>query len=463
MPGGTYKVLDLFSGIAGFSLGFRRFEIKGSHPFDVAAYLEIDGNAVNTLVAALKNHGLTEEDAKQRIVHGDITKEETKLELYAKCPQVDIIIGGPPCQSFSLIGPRSGDKTRQEKFRDDERDSLFEHYIRIVTHYKPSFFVFENVTGLLSKRNAAGEKYINVITRRFRKLDYELAYEQPGHDEDYLVLDAADYGVPQHRKRVFIIGNRLGVKNPYPTQTHFDPSSDQSRPKHLTLRDAIGDLPAVKSLLTPTPRERGLRIRDVSDQQRAELRRLNAERYPGTDVQEYHWPAFEATYQLAVKPVQDFLSFVRPQAPDAQLIGHVARGQQQSDIELFRGLGQGMSSKDLVDSTDPTHQHLLGLIKYKMDSFKDKYKKLHWDKPCGTIFAHMQKDGNRFIHPDDSQERTLTFREAARIQSFPDDYPVEAIGHIRYRYIGNAVPPLLGRAIAGALFNVLTEIQVHPE
>jgi len=91
-----------------------------------------------------------------------------------------------------------------------------------------------------------------------------------------------------------------------------------------------------------------------------------------------------------------------------------------------------------------------------MNSFKDKYKKLSWDKPCNTVFAHMQKDGNRFIHPDSRQGRTLTVRETARIQSFPDDYIFEAPGNVRYKYIGNAVPPLLAMALARAIYNAMT-------
>lgn len=454
-----YRVLDLFAGAGGFSLGFRRYNDGERNPFHIVGYVEIDQNAANTLISALMRNGMSAEDAGKIVICGDITIPETRRRLYAACPYADIIIGGPPCQSFSTIGPRAGCAELQAKFLEDDRDSLFGHYLQIVEHYMPMFFVFENVTGLLSKKDRdSGKKFIDMIVEEFEKLGYNLELEQeqfPG--KKYLVLNAADYGVPQARERVIIIGNRIGVKNPVPVRTHCPPEKCQETGllPYVTLHDAIGDLPALLPKITITPPEKGMSIKKVSAQRRAELELINGRRFNGLDPVPYHWDRFWSSYHQGGDSRRQYFDFIKPRVENFMLTGHVARGQQETDIVLFRNMKEGTSSKNLLKSDDSRDKHLLSLIKYDMKSFQDKYKKLSWSTPCGTIFAHMQKDGNRFIHPDSEQERTLTVREAARIQSFPDDYVFEAAGNVRYKYVGNAVPPLFSRAIAGALYRAL--------
>jgi len=453
-----YKILDIFSGAGGFSLGFKKYKVYDRFPFELAGAVENDRNAVNTLVAAMIREGLREDDARRRVVCGDITLDETKNQLYDVCPVVDIILGGPPCQSFSTIGPRSGDKEKQQKFSNDQRDNLFFHYIEIVKHYRPQFFVFENVRGILSKRSHCGGKYIDIITEAFIELGYTLESENSSVDKPYILLNAVDYGVAQSRERVFIIGNRLGLTNPYPAKTHC--SSEKSVPEllpYVTLREVIGDLPPVMPKITMTPAKKGAREKDMPVKTREKILKKNESRFNGEDPVSYHWDQYDRHYKSCCISGQRFLDFVRPENRDTELTGHVARGQQRSDILLFKGMDEGMSAKHLFESDRPHHKRLRKLIKYGMGSFRDKYKKLCWDKPCGTVFAHMQKDGNRFIHPDSAQGRTLTVREAARIQSFPDDYVFEAIGHVRYKYIGNAVPPLIARAIAESVYKKLSE------
>jgi len=452
-----FKVIELFAGAGGFSHGFKRFQNNGYYPFELIAAVEIDRNAANTLISAMVRQGITREEAERRVICEDITKKGTKKALYDLCPEVDVIIGGPPCQSFSTIGPRSGCKKQQAKFARDNRDMLFEHYVDIVKHYKPKVILFENVRGITSKTDSSGNKYIDVISRRFEKLGYNLKSENNEIKTKYIVLNAADYGVPQFRERVFIIGNSLGVDNPYPKKTHCpkEMTEETGLLPYVTLMNAIGDLPHVYPKITLTPRKKGLTLKDIDEETKLKINDLNLKRNNGIDPAPYHWDRFYSKYNSGEIAGKAFLDFIKPTQDDIMLTGHVARGQQESDIELFTTMDEGMSSSHLLRSNDPKHKKLLSLIKYDMSSFLDKYKKLSWSKPCNTIFAHMQKDGNRFIHPDSKQGRTLTVREAARIQSFPDDYVFEAIGNTRFKYIGNAVPPLLAMALARSIYSVL--------
>lgn len=447
-----YKVLDLFAGAGGFSLGFKKFKANGNCPYEIAGAVELDKQAVKTLVSAMVREGIQSQIAEDRVICGDITLNTTKEKLYNVCPRADIIIGGPPCQSFSTIGPRSGCKEKQARFANDERDSLFWHYIDIVKHYKPLFFVFENVTGITSKKNSQGAKYIDIITKTFESIGYNLESENESIDKKYSILNAADYGVPQIRKRVIIIGNRLNlVKNPFPERTHAAPEEADTLKllPYVTLKDAIGDLPRVIPKITTTPTVIGGKL---SDEQIKSIERKNKHRKNGNDPSSYHWESVNKFTQQGNEARKQFFEFIKPTSIDILLTGHIARGQQLSDIELFKGMRPGMSSKHIFRSQNPRYIRLRSLIKYKMESFEDKYKKLGWNEPCNTIFAHLQKDGNRFIHPERTQTRTLTVREAARIQSFPDDYVFEAVGNQRYKYIGNAVPPLMSYSIAKAVY-----------
>lgn len=454
-----FKVLDLFAGAGGFSYGFRNFRVNGKAPFEIAGYVENDPNAVRTLVAALVRDGMDPEKAKKITICEDIMLSETKRTLYSVCPEVDVIIGGPPCQSFSTIGPRSGDVAKQERFRGDLRDSLFSNYIELVDHYRPTFFVFENVTGILSKKmESSGKKYIDLIIEAFEDIGYDMSIiDGEWAGGKYMVLNAADYGVPQFRHRVIIIGNRLHIPNPVPKPTHCPPEkcSETGLLPYVTLWDAIGDLPALQAQYTVTLSEKGVPVKKVSPERKKKIEKYNQQRFCGVDPAEYPWEQFLAFREKGNKARLQFMDFIRPRQEGAYLTGHVARRQQESDIQLFERMKPGSSSKDLMRSGDPADRKLLSLIKYGMDSFLDKYKKLSWDTPCGTIFAHLQKDGNRFIHPDSTQARTLTVREAARIQSFPDDFVFEAQGNIRYKQIGNAVAPLLAKAIAEAIYEPL--------
>jgi DNA (cytosine-5)-methyltransferase 1 len=446
-----YKVLDLFAGAGGFSYGFKKFEADGYNPFIIVGAVEIDIAAAETFIASLINDGVNSEKAKKIVITDDITKKETKESLYHVCPKADIIIGGPPCQSFSLIGPRSGDADKKARFANDCRDNLFSDYVEIVDHYKPRFFVFENVKGIASKKDGNNNKYVDLIVSSFEEIGYKLDLEN--QHKKYILLNAAEYGVPQLRERFFLIGNNMGLMNPVPEKTHCGEKNAEARDlkPFVTIREAIGDLPFLQPKITMTRDNRN--NKQVSEAVWIEsIESENKKRFSGEDPMEYGWHNFTKHYNNCSEQGKNFLDFINPVNKNAMLTGHTARSHQLTDIKLFEGMPEGSSSADLCDSNDSDLAELAGLIKYKMDSFRDKYKKMTWDKPSLTVFAHLQKDGNRFIHPDSRQGRTLTVRESARLQSFPDDYEFRAIGNMRFKHIGNAVPPILAMTIAKAIY-----------
>jgi DNA (cytosine-5)-methyltransferase 1 len=326
--------------------------------------------------------------------------------------------------------------------------------VEIVNHYKPLFFVFENVKGISSKRNGDNSKYIDLIVGCFEKIGYRLDLEN--QQKKYLLLNSAEYGVPQFRERFFIIGNKIGFKNPVPEKTHCiaEQAVIKGLKPFISVRAAIGDLPVVMPKITNT-RNNDSCLNFNEEQWIAYINSENAKRSNGEDSMGYPWDSFLRHYAKSNEAEKQYLDFIKPRNKNAILTGHVARSHQLSDIKLYEGIPEGCSSAHIIDSGDPKLAGLAGFIKYKMDSFRDKYKKMSWDNPSLTVFAHLQKDGNRFIHPDSRQARTITVREAARLQSFPDDYEFKATGNIRFKYIGNAVPPILSLAIAKAIYGKL--------
>ena len=405
------NVVDIFAGPGGLSLGMEMLRGKnGDSIFNCICAVENDPWACETL---RKNF------SKDIVIEGDITEENIKDQIVTKCKgKTDLVVGGPPCQSFSMIGPRSGNPdNNKDKYK---YDGLYKHFIDIVDRLSPSFFLFENVRGVLSKKNGE-EKIIDIIIKAVEAMGYTLESENPENCEKYLLLDAADFGAPQKRERVFIIGNNLGIQNPFPQKTHFNPAIKSQRKNaggllpYVTIQEAIGDLPKLKARMTKT----GIPARRFG-----EIEKYNKKVNFGKDEIIYERTWLEKHINKIGESGKKFMNFVR-EVKDFPLTHHIARGQMETDILLFKGMKQGMTAKNVIESDDPNIKRLAKYIKYDMNSFKDKYKKLHWKKPSSTVFAHLQKDGNRFIHPDSFQGRTITPREAARLQSFPDSFYFE--------------------------------------
>ncbi len=361
------KIIDLFCGAGGMSEGF-----VGAG-FAVAAALDNDKYACETFAANIP----------AKVIRTDISQIEDPTTILEglECTSIDVIVGGPPCQGFSNVGRArilSLEKDMQQPLL--ARNELYQQFFRFIEHFRPTLFVMENVPTLISFEKG---EYLQGITQECQRLGYTWKCH---------IISAADFGVPQMRKRLFIVGSRQGNLFRLPRATH------KSQP--VTLQEAIGDLPSVlpPSLeeCLPYPLDHELSVY----QQLMRSRVLLEDR--------------EKIYDHVVRPVRE---------DDKQIFTSMKPGDRYIDVdEQFR--------------------------RYNSKSFKDKYYKLKSDAPGVTITAHMAKDGYRYIHWDINQSRTLSVREAARIQSFGDHFRFAGFRSCRFRQIGNGVPPLLAEAVA---------------
>ena len=404
MPDLTF--IDLFGVPGGMSLGFK---LAGMRPMGA---LDIFEPGIETY---RKNFP---EVPKENIVCADagrngIVKKFQKQTSF-KPGNVDVIIGGPPCQGFSTVGrvkiaslvkngQRSG-RSKNARFIDDKRNHLYKSFVKFVETFRPKAVIMENVVGMVSYKDGA---VIGQIKEDLRRAGYE--------NVEYRILNAADYGVPQSRRRVFFAATRENTKITWPEKTHFPNngtgrSASRSNLKaHVTIGDAIGDLPYL-----PIP-EKNLKKED-------------------SELKYRHEPKCE--YQVWAR---GGLKTVR---------NNITRWHRQKDIEVFENMPPGSKWSDLSYSDRKK-------IGYSNDSFNDKWKRLSLDRPSWTVTSHLSKDGYMYIHP--VQNRTVSVREAARLQSFPDWFVFSGSRGAQFRQIGNAVPPLLAMSIAKHLKKTVSD------
>lgn len=398
-----YTFIDLFAGCGGLSEGFYR------QGFEALAHVEIDHWACETLRTRMKYYGYKDYD--KEVIEHDITSDDIleRIDNAVKGRAVDIIIGGPPCQAYSTAGRvRDG-----KRMASDPRNYLFESYVKILEYYSPKFFVFENVTGLLSARVKNAYIFPKVLKALGNK------YKVIGNPE-VLVHNTADYGVPQLRKRVIIIGVRKdidkSVEELYESiiKTHWNPDTlnneKKGKKRFVDVRQAIGDLPSVE---------------------------------PGHDAstEAFDYPCNNEFLKRIGRPG------IYP------LMDHVARKHNDLDRERFQVMIHNHWSFGQLRREMPQYEHEHARV------FDNSYVVQWWDLPSKTILAHIHKDGFQFIHPDEEQRRTFTVREAARIQSFPDDFEFKGSRGEKYKQIGNAVPPLFAEALAKSIKKNLIEIR----
>ena len=355
-----YNVVDLFAGVGGLSYGFSKLE-----DFNILVANEIEKDISK---AYLLNH------PNVKMINCDINNlTEDKLKEVLGDNKIDLVVGGPPCQSYSTLGKR----------QMDERANLFMQYKRVLQILKPKAFVFENVVGILSMDK--GRLFIR-IQKEFEEIGYSLKYK---------VLDAVNYGVPQHRERVILVGFKGNNNFEYPMPTH-----GEGLLPYITLKDAFADLPSLKS---------GEKAMDYTE-----------------------------------KPDNDFLEFVRKN--DVKLTEHIAPKNGEHLIRLMQALGDGQSKDDLPEELKPK------------SGYSNTYAKLWWNKPSTTVTRNFAcPSSSRCIHPRDS--RAMSIREGARLQSFPDDYKFYGSDGMKRLEIGNAVPPLLSMAIAKQMLEAMQQLE----
>jgi DNA (cytosine-5)-methyltransferase 1 len=391
--------IDLFCGCGGFSLGLKRAGLN------CIAAIDRDPVAMKTFRANFPQvpHAL-EQDLTA------FTPEQLR-KIIGPC-KIDAIIGGPPCQGFSKVRKVDG-ANNGSRFVPDARRLLYKNYLHFVEYFKPSIFIMENVPGI---RNAAGGAFFTSIQSEARELGYRV---------HAATICAWRHGVPQKRERQLIIGTScerpMFSTTLYVPETHADPEGrvNSRKPREqrrgpgrrrqlhppVTVWEAIGDLPPV------TPGGGATRMDYDPVRGRA------------------HLETYGPRYLL------DVLQVHRAEA----LTGHIARPHSERDLRDFDRLREGETSKDAIERGEEME------FPYDRTHFKDRYTKQHRNELCSTIVAHLSKDGLMFIHP--TQRRSLTVREAARLQTFPDWFQLPPEPTPAFRLVGNAVPPLIGEAI----------------
>ena len=405
-----YNTIDLFAGCGGLMDGFMQ---EGS--YNTLACVEWDKFPCLTLAKRLKERW-KHKNADKEVIRFDIQRtdelingfddpEYGKNDGLAKLVgknSVDVVIGGPPCQAYSLAG-RIRDT---HGMRNDYRNYLFESYIRILCFFKPKFFIFENVTGMLSA-SPDGILIVDKIHTAFREAGYEVI-----DDFKRAVYDVADFGVPQHRKRVIILGvNKDYFKSELSQKILFDFYNEimpmlKTKSKPRTVRDAIGDLP----VLIPSK----------------EIIKNNGHKYSHIPIE------------------------------SDGIYNHNPRFHSERDQNVFRLLCEDIESGRNEYITIDALKDLYTKVTGKKSNIH-KYYVLRWNEQSNTIPAHLYKDGMRHIHPDPKQARSITVREAARLQTFADDFEFLGPTMAQYKMIGNAVPSDFAKTIAKGLHEILNK------
>lgn len=408
--------LDLFAGAGGLSEGFIR---AGFNPI---AHVEMDAAPCFTLRTRMGYHWLREQGQEEHYA-AYLGGEMSRSELYDRVPKeliqsvinaeiseatltgifcqidkllggrrLDLIIGGPPCQTYSVIGRARA----RNRMKGDKRNNLYLFYAKFLEKYEPAYFVFENVPGLLSAKDEKGHSYLSLMEELFHQVGYQTEFD---------TLSANDYGVPQSRKRVILVGKKG-------TSSGFYPKPDMC-PPDLLVKEIFSDFPPIKA--------------GEGDAGPCDMNSCESSWLYDADIRNDGLP----------------------------VTLHQARYNNERDLEIYRRVVTLWENErvrlkytDLPDELK-THRN--------RETFVNRFKVVAGDLPFShTVVAHIAMDGHYYIHPDIEQNRSLTPREAARLQTFPDDYYFESESGKPYRtpafrQIGNAVPVILAQKIAETL------------
>ncbi|MDE3315774.1 DNA cytosine methyltransferase [Lacticaseibacillus zeae] len=404
------NIIDLFSGAGGLTEGFRRPE------YNILAHVEMSADACQTLRLRDDYYQLKKRNMLQQyrdFLDGKISLSELELQcglsqkaltinetidtdtmdgILAKIDsklsgrQVHGIIGGPPCQAYSTVGR----KRNEAKKETDERIYLYRFYIQFLEHYKPEFFLFENVRGLLSFNDLDGKRLFPKMEQEFESITDELGYHI-----DWKLVDCSEFGIPQERKRIILYGQR----NDLPKFSFFKRLADLKEIPG-TVGEFFRDLPKLKA---------------------------------GETCNQYS----------KAQPCTFVLENLR--TPLSKLTQNVARPNRELDLKIYKIAAEKRAKHEILHYNDlpedlQTH--------HNKEVFLDRFKALPADGVSQTVVAHIAKDGHYYIHPDAEQNRSITVREAARIQTFPDDFYFMGSRTQAFKQIGNAVPPYLAKKMA---------------
>ena len=471
--GGTPRVLDLFAGCGGLSLGLHA---AGA---EIAAAVENDPEAA-------KSHGLNFHKGQEaHSIPKDITitkpAQLTKdLGLGAPAMAFDIIIGGPPCQAFARVGRSKLREVAEhpEAFRHDPRAKLYIEYLDYVTDCAPLAVIMENVPDIL---NHGGHNIAEEVCE---------VLEEKGYIVAYTLLNAAFYGVPQTRERMFLIAyvKEIASDITFPKPTHYidlpsgydgsravalkmimentnasfhykpPPQADKGLPPAVTAQEAIGDLPIIdaRHLLRTGALVRGARR---FDQPVMYVKPENPTPY----IQLMRdWPGLAAP--LAIKD-----HVIRYLPRDYDIFARMNPGDQYPEVcELAEKMFAEKLKKlrlagEVINPDTKRWKEIRASIvpPYASNKFPNKWRKMEADRPARTLLAHLGKDGYSHIHYDSTQARTISVREAARLQSFPDGFVFSGTMNPAFRQIGNAVPPLMAKAVGEVVINTFKSLSMQ--
>lgn len=494
-------VIDLFAGPGGLGEGFAGIRHGGRRPFQIVLSIEKEpwAHATLTLRSFFRQFEQRVPEAYYRFLRGEMSLED----LYARFPKESaaaqseawlaelgrtdqhevhsrisravagaktwVLIGGPPCQAYSLVGRAR--RRNDRSFATDEKHTLYRQYLQIIARHEPPVFVMENVKGLLSSRHE-GEWMMQRIMNDLRHPKEGLRYRllsltseaptregsQPPEPRDFVVA-CERFGAPQRRHRIIILGVREDL-----SVADFRPLKPRAKP--LTLRKALLGMPRIRSRLSDAP--------DSAKAWRAALRRLGANGGLGSGIEpEVARSIRRALGALGRTPTGTGGEFVRLRGKHRPPCGmgdgrlgtvcnHSSRSHISEDLHRYFFAACYAQSKRRSPTLGDFPFHLLpGHRNISRDAdgepvFADRFRVQLFDQPATTVAAHIAKDGHYYIHPDPLQCRSLTVREAARLQTFPDNYFFCGPRTSQYGQVGNAVPPFVARQLAGTVYRLLS-------
>lgn len=508
----NFKVVDLFAGPGGLGEGFASLEEGGVHPFSIGISVEKEQSAWKTLRLRAflreytrKNKNLPNEyvefhageriepdwaavDAEAwehacseaRLLELGCEKAASEIDLAidrlkSECEDT-ILIGGPPCQAYSLVGRARSRGKKDYVPEEDARHFLFREYIRVLDRLRPAIFVMENVKGMLSS-TVQSRQVFEMVMEDLSSLGHEdetvyelrairiegdaIRLKAAGKPSDFIVR-AEQFGVPQKRHRVIIIGVRSDLASRADEVAIPLPS-----PTRVTVWDAIGSMPSLRSGLSPAKLDDPGKWRDAVRKAAGQLSsaaKVSGDTKLGASLDktsagiqskarsERKSGILAGGYGASNVPLLQWLENRQLRA----LTQHDTRGHMESDLGryLFTSTfgevnGRSPKASEFPAALAPDHRSWL------TGKFADRFRVQIASEPATTITSHISKDGHYFIHPDPLQCRSLTVREAARLQTFPDDYLFLGNRTQQYVQVGNAVPPYLAHQIAGLLFALL--------